>query len=155
MLLTRTVEHAVGCAATARDGQRAPHEDGCPLDAVLLDGLTMVGEASAEHGWLGASVEGPHRALGVAFSSAYALTPSAARWLLARYSEKPGCSTEAYLMQLQEERGRCWYHTPRLALQRWDEAESTVSGTRLSPASMREWYERHYFTRWSRGVYLF
>ena len=54
------------------------------------------------------------------------LTPEAAKWLLARMVERPGSSTEAYLMQLAEERNRCWTHLPRLALQRWD--ETTAAG---------------------------
>ena len=37
------------------------------IDAIFLDGLFMVGEASAEHGWLGPRNEGPQRALGVVF----------------------------------------------------------------------------------------
>ena len=123
------------------------------IDAIFLDGLFMVGEASAEHGWLGPRNEGPQRALGVVFSSAYALTPDAARWLLQRHAEQPGSNAEAYLMQLQEERGRCWTHAPRLALQRWDEEASSVS--ELSPVAMHRWYERNYFTIWPRTEYLF
>ena len=44
--------------------------------------------------------EGPQRALGVASSSAYALTPDAARWLLQRREERPHQNVESYLMML-------------------------------------------------------
>ena len=42
------------------------------------------------HRRLGPAVEGPHRAVGVAMSSAYALSAAAARWLLQRCAERPG-----------------------------------------------------------------
>ena len=53
-------------------------------------------------------------------------------------------------MQLQEERHRCWIHTPRPALQRWDEVSSVSAG---SPALMRRWYEENYFPRFPWGLY--
>ena len=156
----------VAAAHAAAAAGRAVHDDvdggACgtsdardgPLDAVLLDGLFMVGAASAEHGWLGpAAAEGPLRAIGVTFSSAYALTPAAARWLLARAADAPGRNAESYLLMLQEERGRCWTHLPRMAVQRWDEATSSVS--ELQPRAMRRWYEQNYFPRWPRSLYLF
>ena len=102
---------------------------------------------------LGPPTEGIHRADGLGFSDAYVLTPEAARWLLARMEERPGSSTEAYLMQLAEERNRCWTHLPRLALQRWDETTaSSVSGVG-SAGGMREWYRANYFPRWPWALY--
>eukprot|EP00966_Prymnesium_polylepis_P178246 4127470-Prymnesium_polylepis.1 len=126
--------------------------DGAAADCLLLDGLFITGEASAEHGWLGPPSDGPHRAEGVAFSSAYALTADAARWLLEVQAARPGSSTESYLMMLQEERGRCWTHLPRLALQRWDEDASSVCGKRTG-SSMRSWYEANYFPRFPWSLY--
>ena len=122
------------------------------FDCLLLDGLYITGETSAERGWLGPDTEGVHAADGVAFSSAYALTPAAARWLLDRRAARPGSSTEAYLMQLQEERRATWTCLPRLALQRWDEAVSSVSGS-AGCGSMRGWYEKNYFPRWPWALY--
>ena len=71
--------------------------------------------------------------------------------LLTRRAEQPGYNAESYLMMLQEERGRTWTHLPRLALQRWDEAASSVSA--LSPPMMRRWYDENYFPRYPRGLY--
>ena len=57
-------------------------------------------------------------------------------------------------MMLQEERERTWTHVPRLAVQRWDEAASSVSPHSLSPPAMREWYEQNYFPRYPRELYV-
>jgi hypothetical protein len=122
------------------------------VDCVLLDGLFVTGEVSAEFGWLGPPAEGTHRAECLAFSSAYALTPAAASWLLNRRIERPGSSTEAYLMMLQEERGASWTHLPRLALQRWDEAASSVAGAG-GASNMRKWYDDNYFPRFPWSLY--
>lgn len=122
------------------------------VDCVLLDGLFVTGEVSAEFGWLGPPAQGAHRAECLAFSSAYALTPAAARWLLNRRTERQGSSTEAYLMMLQEERGASWTHLPRLALQRWDEAASSVAGAG-GASNMRKWYEDNYFPRFPWSLY--
>ena len=121
------------------------------VDCVMFDGLFMTGELSAEYGWLGPPSEGPHRALGVIFSSAYAITPEAARWLIERRAERPGSNAESYLLELQEERMASWTHLPRLAIQRWDESASSVS--ELSPRRMRAWFENNYFPRWQRALY--
>ena len=132
--------------------QQQQSEASAPLDCVMLDGLCLAGEMSSQHGWLGPPDEGPSIALGICFSSAYALTPSAAAWLLQRRASLPYSNAESYLMQLQEERkGAVWVHVPRLALQRWDECSSTVST--LSPPMMREWYEKNYFPRYPRSLY--
>ena len=121
------------------------------VDCVMFDGLFMTGELSAEYGWLGPPNEGPHRALGVIFSSAYAITPEAARWLIERRAARPGSNAESYLLELQEERKASWTHLPRLAIQRWDESASSVS--ELSPRRMRAWFETNYFPRWPRALY--
>ena len=145
-MLQHLIEHARK-ESKGGEGEQAPS-----IDLVMLDGLCMAGEASSQHGWLGASEEGPHRACGVCFSSAYALTPSAASWLLQRRSEDPHHNAEAYLMMLQEERAmRAWTYLPRLAIQRWDEEASSVSA--LRPQMMREWYGQNYFTRFPWGFY--
>lgn len=137
-------------AASAQPVRAASEGCGCDphdsvIDCVMLDGLFLSGELSATHGWLGPTQYGAHRAVGVGFSSAYALTPSAARWLLCRRKADPYHNAEAYLGMLQEERGRCWTHFPRLAIQRWDELASSVS--ELSPQAMRKWYQEQYFPR--------
>jgi hypothetical protein len=130
----------------------SPQEAPPTIDCVLLDGLFVTGEISAEFGWLGPPAEGTHRAECVAFSSAYALTPAAAQWLLDRRVERPGSSTEAYLMMLQEDRGASWTCLPRLALQRWDEAASSVAGAG-GASNMRKWYEDNYFPRFPWSLY--
>ena len=146
------------CSAGVRANGRATEAESVDerqppqLDCLLLDGLYVTGEISAEYGWLGPPSEGPHRAECVAFSSAYMLTPAAARWLVSRRSERPGSSTEAYLMQLQEERGASWTHLPRLALQRWDELASSVAGSG-GASNMRKWYEDNYFVRFPWTLY--
>ena len=145
-MLLRLLKHAEAAAAAEAASEREP------VECVLLDGLFMAGDESAGGGgWLGPLEEGAHRARGVCFSSAYAITPRAAAWLLARRAERPHSNAEAYLMQLQEERGRAWTHMPRLAVQRWDEAASSVSA--LDPAMMRRWYEDNYFVRYPSSLY--
>ena len=121
------------------------------MDCFLLDSLYVTGYIAALHGWLGPPQEGTHSAEGAAYSDAYCLTPGAARWLLRRKQEWPGSSAEAYLMQLCEARSRSWTHLPRLALQHWGRGKS-LSGVN---ASMRAWYEKHYFTRFPRALYAF
>ena len=138
--------------ATAAIGRMDLASEVAAVDCFLLDGLFVTGEASAEFGWLGPPQEGPHLADGLAFSDAYACTPEAARWLLERRNERPGSSTESYLMQLAEERGRCWTHLPRLALQRWDEDASSVCAQQTGN-SMRDWYTKNYFKRFPWSLY--
>jgi len=121
------------------------------IDCIMLDGLYLTGELSATHGWRGPLEQGAHKALGVGLSSAYALTPDAAAWLLKRREEQPHHNAEAYLTMLQEERGRSWTHFPRLAIQRWDEVASSVS--ELSPQAMHAWYAENYFPHCPRCVY--
>lgn len=121
-------------------------------DCFLLDGIFVTGEVSAKYGWLGPSSIGVHPAECMAYSSAYALSPAAASWLLTRMHQRPGYSTESYLMQLQEERRNSWTHTPRLALQRWDEAVSSVSGP-AGATNMRKWYEKNYFPLFAWSFY--
>jgi len=130
----------------------AAHNLGKNVDLFYLDGIFVRGLTSALNGWLGPTDEGVHLANGVAFSSAYALVPDAARWLLRRSSSKPGSSAESYLMQLSEERGACVINMPRLALQRWDETVSSVSGGTWS-ASMGKWYKENYFPRYPWTLY--
>ena len=133
--------------------EAAYRADGQPPELLMLDGLFMAGAAAtAADGWLGPPSEGPKRALGVCFSSAYAITPAAASWLLQRRASHPAANAESLLLMLQEKRGRSWTHTPRLALQRWDEAASSVSA--LSPVAMRKWYDDNYHDRFPRELYV-
>ena len=63
-----TIESGGKCAMGEKEGGAASTP--LPVDCFLLDGLFVTGEASAEYGWLGPPQEGPHRAVGVAFSDA-------------------------------------------------------------------------------------
>ena len=118
------------------------------VDCFLLDCIFVTGFQCAQHGWLGPPEEGEHRADGTAFSDAYALSRSAAHWLLARRAAKPGCSAESYLMQLATARSRCWTHLPRLAVQRWDDSDVAASAD-----GMARWYDENYFPRFARSLY--
>ena len=120
-------------------------------DLFMLDCFYLGGWDFTSDGNCGSP--GIHEATACSFADAYAITPTACKWLLKRRSEAIAqgewLNNETLLMELQEN-GKSFTIIPKLALQHFD--ESDIQNNAIT-AGMASFYQNPYFLHFPQPLY--